>query len=172
MQFKRPFWVRFDVEDRSLPAPDFCLPEPGGDAQVCRSDFRGRCSLALFFSPVNQSASFIDALERIGSQVEAYQSGGAQVLVVFSSEEEARNGAAWMESTSGASALIDRDGSARTAYAGLMVDELTTESDALLFVLDEFGAPYAVLVGAEKAGESLNDEVLSWLQFIDLQCPE
>jgi hypothetical protein len=172
MQFKRPFWVRFDVEDRSLPAPDFCLPEPGGDAQICRSDFRGRCSLAVYFSPVHQSSSYNDALERIGSQAEAYQSEGAQVLAVFPSEEDASNGAAWMESTPGAAVLIDRDGSARTAYAGLMVEELTTESDGLLFVLDEFGAPYAVLVGAEKAGESLNDEVLSWLQFIDLQCPE
>jgi hypothetical protein len=169
MQFKRPFWVRFDAEDRSLPAPDFCLPQPGGQAQVCRSDFRGRCSLAVFFSPINESASFMEALERVGSQAEAYQDQGARVLAVFPSEEGARFNADWMENMA---VLIDREGTARAAYAGLMVDELTTESDALLFVLDEFGAPYAVLVGAEKAGERLNAEVLSWLQFIDLQCPE
>jgi hypothetical protein len=103
-------------------------------------------------------------------QADAYQAGGAQALVVFCA---GRIGQARGRKFS----LSQRLSWMRTARCGqstpgLMAAELVKDTDGLLFVLDEFGAPYAALMGAEQAGERLNDEVLSWLQFISVQCPE
>jgi hypothetical protein len=42
----------------------------------------------------------------------------------------------------------------------------------MLFVLDRYGAPYAALTGPELDDPGLQQEVLEWLAFIEVQCPE
>jgi hypothetical protein len=42
----------------------------------------------------------------------------------------------------------------------------------LFFVLDRYGAPYAATVANEPGDEDLHTELLEWLDYIELQCPE
>jgi hypothetical protein len=42
----------------------------------------------------------------------------------------------------------------------------------MVFVIDRYGAPYAAVVGADPADPGLHAELLEWLSFIELQCPE
>jgi hypothetical protein len=53
-----------------------------------------------------------------------------------------------------------------------MVPELVPEGSALLYVLDVYGAPWAAYIGESLDEDGLLDEVLSWLVFIGVQCPE
>jgi len=62
-------------------------------------------------------------------------------------------------------------GSVRQKYASLMAPHLVGESDVMLFALDNYSAPYACLVGPQPES-SAQDELLAWLRFIGIQCPE
>ena len=78
--------------------------------------------------------------------------------------------------------LADPGGRVRQAYAGLMDESLVNEGDTLLFVLDVYGAPYSAYVsalgsalGSAQDGlysPALHEDVLKWLEFIGMQCPE
>ena len=67
--------------------------------------------------------------------------------------------------------LADPNGSVRLEYASLMAPHLVGESDVMLFALDNYSAPSACLVGPQPES-SAQDELLAWLRFIGIQCPE
>lgn len=158
----RPLWVRFDPEDRESPAPDFCLTDTQGQ-EVCLSDFRGDCSLLIYFA---RSPEARRTLHDLVSREEEIRQAGARLLVIAPAALADLPVVLW---------LADADGSTREAYAGLMAPGLTRPDEDLLFVLDEFGGVYAALLGAEKAAKgdaSTLAQALSWLEFISIQCPE
>jgi len=66
--------------------------------------------------------------------------------------------------------LADPEGTTRRAYAALLPGE--PDEGAMVFVLDRYGAPYAALICPEPDDPALPREVLEWLGFIELQCPE
>lgn len=68
-------------------------------------------------------------------------------------------------------ALADPGQEVRRRYAALMAEHLVQDQDIMLFVMDENGGIYVCLVGREP-DPSAQDEILSWLQFISIQCPE
>lgn len=72
--------------------------------------------------------------------------------------------------TPGLLLLADPEGETRGAYTALLPDG--TAGDALLFVLDRYGAPYAALSCPEAGELAIQQEVLEWLAFIEVQCPE
>jgi hypothetical protein len=66
--------------------------------------------------------------------------------------------------------VSDTDGSLRRRFiAGI---EFDLEGQALLFVLDVDGLPYAAWFGADPAEAEVLKEALKWLEFAAIQCPE
>ena len=68
-------------------------------------------------------------------------------------------------------ALADPGREVRRLYASLMAEPLVQDQDVMLFVMDENGGIYICLVGREP-DPGVQDDILSWLQFIGIQCPE
>ncbi len=67
--------------------------------------------------------------------------------------------------------LADESGAVRQRYAALLATPPPTEA-SLFFVLDRFQAPFAALATDDPTVPALADEVLEWLEFIEVQCPE
>jgi hypothetical protein len=47
-----------------------------------------------------------------------------------------------------------------------------SEANNVVFIIDRYGAPYTALVGAEPGDPALHREILEWIGFIEMQCPE
>lgn len=66
--------------------------------------------------------------------------------------------------------LADPSGSTRRAYEAVL--PVVPQGQALVFVLDRFGAPYAAFASNEPDAPELQKEVQGWLAYIGIQCPE
>lgn len=165
---KRPLWIRFDPEDRDRAAPQFCLENGMGQA-VCLSDFREDFNLVVYFVHDLDCGSCLQQVESLGGQLQAYQDAQAKILIIIPG---AAIGQQAEKLPAGLPILYDTEGVIRRAYAGLMAPGLVSRHDDMLFVLDQFGAPYAVMLGVELDTDSLHHHALAWLEFISIQCPE
>jgi peroxiredoxin len=67
--------------------------------------------------------------------------------------------------------LVDAGGSIRASYTNLVAPGLVGKENIFIFILDTYGAPQVCLVGKEP-GEDFVNELLSWLLYISIQCPE
>jgi peroxiredoxin len=162
-------WIRFDEEDRWSPAPDFCLPNAAGNT-ICRSDYRGDCSLVLIFLHSLDCAGCQQVVHGFTENRDRYQKEDARVLVIL--PLDSREAAKIEGEQQMITILGDAEGKTRRAYAGLLVESLIPAEHAALFILDSYGAPYAAYVSSELAEPELHDETLTWLSFIGMQCPE
>lgn len=156
-------WVRFDPN--GLPAPSLDLPAVGGGERGIR-DFRGRASLLLFFShgPACPACQAVSAC--LAEKEKDLEFARAEAVIVLPA---APGNAPEAPAHRRLHGLIDAEHALRQAYAVLLPEAGSAE--ALLFVLDQYGVPWAGWHGAEPAGE-LCEEGMEWLEFIALQCPE
>lgn len=109
------------------------------------------------------------AIPRFSTRLSDYWAENTKVLVIFPHQEDKAN---ILAEASGFPfpLLVDMANSAREAYLNLLPDGMNPGS--LLFVLDRYGSPYAALVGGDPDTDELQDQILEWLAFIELQCPE
>lgn len=139
------------------------------------SDFRGECSLVLFFAHGLECRACLVALENFARQNDELKDEGARLIVIFpeplSRLEQFLATEPVLDELPHV-LLCDENSSIRQMYAGLMDESLIPPDHAALFVLDSFGAPYAALVSRELDDTQVQAEVLKWLEFIGLQCPE
>jgi peroxiredoxin len=159
--------VRFDHEDRINPAPEFRLLSLNGN-WLAASQLYADGSLVLMFLHASEEPVCQDFISSLQSNLAVYQHRNAQVAVVFPQPVTE------ISSIKSGPALIflaDPDNTARRVYASLMAPELVQETDIMLFVLDNHGGIYICLVGAEPENEA-QDELLTWLDYISIQCPE
>jgi peroxiredoxin len=167
-------WIRFDEEDRWAPGPDFCL-ESAEDQQVCLSSYRASCCLVLAFIHSLDCPLCRDLLQGFVSHSDRYRREDALVLAVLplTQGEAAASLASRPELRHPQIVyLADPHGQARRKYTDLVDASLIAPSDAALFILDSYGAPYAALAGPELDSPDVQYEALSWLSFIGMQCPE
>ena len=158
-------WYAFPESARRHIAPGFSLPSSRGHP-VSLTDYRGRSNLVLLFAHGADCPACWQAVESFATHRDAYRAQGTEVLVVCpASAEEAS-----LPSPDGLQVLRDPEGTVRRAYAALLPG--ASPEDALLFVLDRYGAPYAAVACPEPDEASLRPEVLEWLAFIEVQCPE
>jgi hypothetical protein len=68
--------------------------------------------------------------------------------------------------------LADENGTIRHRYVSLMDSGLVPSGECLLFVLDNYGVPYAAYVAPELDQAGLHTEIIGWLDYIGMQCPE
>jgi peroxiredoxin len=167
-------WIRFDEEDHYKPAPDFCLPVARA-GNLCLSDLRGDCNVILLFSHGTKCRSCLDLMEGFVKRREQYRDEGARVLVICPEEEDAIvksiTSHPFLEEPP-LTLLSDPEGCVRPDYTGLMDDSLTNQKDALLYVLDHFGAPYSALAAAELDDPAIHHDAINWLEYIGTRCPE
>jgi peroxiredoxin len=163
-------WVYFEESDRQVAAPAFSLERVDGGKVSLQDYYEKACLVALFLPegnlPGTQAA--IDRFTRRQQDIE--REGGAIVSVLPVSEPGTEM--ALPEDPPPFPLLLDHGGQVRGKYAGQMVEDLVPPGSALCFILDVFGAPWAAYIGPSLDEDSLVEDVLSWLAFIGIQCPE
>ncbi len=158
-------WYAFPEGSRRRPAPPFRLPSSQGRL-ISLADYRGRSNLVLFFAHGMDCAACRRALERFAGHGADYRAQAAEVLAVLPRAIDE----GLTPPIPGLLSLADPEGETHRAYAALLPDG--GAGDVWLFVLDRYGAPYAALAGPEADDPELQQEVLEWLAFIEVQCPE
>lgn len=162
----RVAWYAFPEDIRRRVAPRFRLSSSQG-RPVSLTDYRGRCNLVLLFAHGTDCRACRHAVEVFAVHRDVYRVHAAEVLIVFPTAAETAS----IPSFDGyPQVLLDPQGAVRQAYAALLPD--ASPVDVLLFVLDRYGAPYAALACPEPDEAALRPEVLEWLAFIEVQCPE
>ncbi len=156
-------WVRFDPD--GMPAPSLDLPAVG-EAELGIADFRGVSSLLVLFSHGPACAGCQEAVSCLAERERDLEFARAEVIIVLPAAP-AETGT--LPAGRRLHWIVDAGGALRQAYAGLLPD--ASPDAAMLFVLDQYGVPWAGWHGAEPAGE-LCAEGIEWLEFIALQCPE
>ena len=160
-------WHSFAEGDRWRPAPAFRLASAEGRL-IALSDYRGRANLVLFFAHSAECPACRAALESFIARQADYRQQEAEVVIVLPTPEEAA--ALRSKLALPFPLLADPDGATRQAYARLL--NSTGEGDAMLFVLDRYGAPFVAAIAGEPDDPMLHGEILDWLAFIEMQCPE
>ncbi|MCX8068215.1 MAG: redoxin domain-containing protein [Anaerolineae bacterium] len=160
-------WFRFSHLRRDQPAPAFRLLSAQG-MLVAPSDFHGRRNLVLLFLPDLNDPGCRAALENFAAHRREYEEQAAQVLVILTNP----NVEAALERAQAFSfpILADPDGAVRQAYAALL--PAPVEDEPLVFVLDRYRGPQVALAGHDLDDPDLHREILKWLTFFEIQCPE
>ena len=161
-------WYTFSEGQRRRPAPDFRLPSGrGGSAAL--DDYRGQRNLVLFFTHDGECSPCQALLRDLAARHTEYQSEDAQVVAIV---PEARSNVAEMQSSLDLPfpLLADPDNQVRRGYLELIPDR--SETIDVVFVMDRYGAPYAAVLGPEPGDPAVHEEILEWLGFIEIQCPE
>ena len=161
--------IRFDDQDRSTPAPYFRLPSVQG-GWVSSRDFHEQSNLLLLFLHAQACPTCQEFLNALATRWSDYLQADARLVIILPQPVETL---ALPSSLVGIPILFlaDPNGSVRQEYARLMAPHLVGENDVMLFALDNYSSPYACLVGPQPE-PSAQDELLAWLRFIGIQCPE
>jgi peroxiredoxin len=158
---------------KSLPArghlmPDFTLSSSDGK-QVSLYDYRGRSNLALFFAGRAKDSADSPLLTALAARYGEIAATDSEVVVVLA-ESVAQADEFRRKMHFPVSVLSDPDMRVHN-----MVGACGTQAfvpGAALYITDRFLEVFAVW--RTGAGERLPDitDVLSWLNFLDSQCPE
>ena len=147
--------------------PDFALPAASSGSQVHASDFRSRANLVVIADDgLSETANLIS---EVGRQHDEIKNQEAQVLlIVRPARLTARTDQESMKHLPCA-VLIDEDGSIHRKLGAV---DAQGHDCAAIYVTDRYGEVFGVYRKAE--GQSVPDmaEILSWLEFINSQCPE
>ncbi len=158
-------WYPFPEGLRRKPAPHFRLLSRAGEP-VTLADYRGQFNLVLFFAHGIDCAGCRVAVENFIAHGAGYRAEASQVLVIAPAGADRAPASSIPEVI----VLTDPGGQARRTYAALLPD--SSAGHVLLFVLDRYGAPYAALACSEAGDAAIQQQVLEWLAFIEMECPE
>ena len=163
-------WHIFTEDRRRSPAPSFRLPSSQGKP-FSPDDQRGWANLVLFFAHDRSCQRCQAALQEFAARRIEYGAVEAKVIPILP------NSAAQVAAlTYPFPVLADLEGTARARYAELVGVDASASSArhgrVMLFVLDRYGAPYAAAVLEEPDDPELQVDLLEWLDFIEIQCPE
>ena len=134
---------------------------------VALNDYYENGSLVLLFIPQDLASGNMSSVNKIFDQIKKIEGENADFLAISSQPNYDLNPI----QNSAFPLLVDAGGNLRASYTNLVAPGLIEEENILIFLLDTYGAPYVCLVGKEP-GEDFVDELLSWLLYISVQCPE
>jgi peroxiredoxin len=161
-------WYSFGEAQRRRRAPDFRLTAAGGQA-VTLDDYRRQHNLVLFFTHNSDCASCEALMRDFAARRADYRAQDAQVVaIVPATQERVRHLQADLNLSY--PLLADPQAAAQRAYMQLIPDAPGDKN--AVFVIDRYGAPYAALVDAVPDDPAVHEEILDWLGFIEVQCPE
>lgn len=171
-------WILFDESDHRAPAPGFCLPTVKG-SQVCLQDFHEDCSLVLFIARDNDCPGCRELLQEFALRQQDYQAQDAKIIAIL---PEQPNILAQQPDIAKLPFPVLADGkvNVRDAYASLMREGMVGPQDSMIFILDCYSAPWAALIGSDLKkvqngdhfDENIQEDILKWLEYIGIQCPE
>jgi peroxiredoxin len=153
-------WIIFDDDDRRTPAPYFRLEATTGEV-VSPERFHERESLVIFFAHRLNCAPCREALQAFAGLRAKYIRLEAGLLTVFPEPAEELRADPFLAGLPWP-VVSDPKSTVRRRYADLVAAELVKAGDSLLFVLDQYGAPYAALVQAEFDSQSIHRDVMAW----------
>jgi hypothetical protein len=109
-------------------------------------------------------------LEAVNDRFEDYERENTRFLAIYPSPVEDLSSLPSFPDR-GIDFLADLGDSTRQVYQDLMIHGLVQPDEVMLFVLDNYGAPYVCLKGEEPEVPAQED-LLGWLRYIGIQCPE
>ncbi|NPV07936.1 MAG: redoxin domain-containing protein [Anaerolineae bacterium] len=157
---------------KSLPAvgermPGFRLPS--SDARrVDRDDYRGRHNLVVVFSGGHEEGAASALLRKLASREEDLELERALVLLVIPRSEAGALAFA-RRARLPFSVLADESGEAHLAVGAAGPEG---ELRPAVFVLDRWGTVYARFLPEGEEGWPEAGDILGWLEYIQIQCPE
>lgn len=154
-------WIYFGRDE--LPAPTLQLTALDGE-RLEPADFRGVSALVLFFSHGATCPACSAWADELCQAAGVLRLQGAEALVILPGVQEAA------PSPAGALQwLLDEQEALHRAYAAIFEFDVTGQ--AMLFILNQFGAPFRAWVGDEPDHE-LIPQMLKYLESAALLCPE
>lgn len=161
--------IRFDEADHRVPTPRFTLESITGKQVSSDVDYGNKNLVLLFVHDLHCHAclSFLRSFE---SRLAEYLSREARIFVIFPASAEGQVETDLLM-VGGIDYLIDENHEVRRAYVNLIAPGLVPPNAVMFFLLDSFGAPYVCLSAAEPSLEA-HPDMLGWLQYISIQCPE
>ena len=163
-------WIIFDEADRRRPIPYFCLPSILG-RPVALDHYRGRDNLVVFLPSSLDHARSREILRAFAGSQHDFHIYDAVLLAIFPEELEMLKEDAELVDLP-FPVLSDPGGRTRQKLEALMSEDLVSDGDALLFVLDQYGAPYSALIEREFNDPAFQKDIYKWLEYIGMQCPE
>ncbi len=152
--------------DRGQRLRDFQLPAVSG-GQVHLSEYWGRFNLILVFA-AECAGAVVGLLSEIAHRYPKCVEEQAQVLVIFAgTKTEAEERLAPMQLPF--PVLVDVDGSVHRTVCAVEPDGGPSPA---VYVTDRYGEIFAVFpTPGRRTSPNVND-LLEWLEFINIQCPE
>jgi len=161
--------IHFDEADHRIRAPRFSLPD-GQGGRVSSGDFYEAANLVLLFLHETGCAACRLFLLQVSKRMADFAGEAARLIAIYPQPADALREPP-LVSRGEILHLSDENGAVRKNYLDLMADDLVRPGEVMLFVLDAYGAPYACLKGEEPDIPAI-DDLLAWLRFIGIQCPE
>lgn len=144
---------------------DFQLTSTDG-RKVSLSDYRGRLSLLLVFADGRpRSLEFLTGVTKAYSEIRDEQ---AEVLAVL---QGTVGKAARVKDKAKATfpVLIDKDG---RIHRLMGAQDRRGQPAMAVYITDRFGEVFATFHEAKKQAMPTVPEILGWLDFVNIQCPE
>ncbi len=154
-----------ELTTRSIPVRHL---EVVGGGRFSLEQLRGRRQVALFLGHGPGCLACFGYARQLARRHEAFTEADGLPLIVVAGDTDAATG--WRHEIDDAvKILADPDGNWKGAVAA---DVGATAGDAILVLLDRFGAPRAGSVAEEAGGLIDPSEAVEWLGFLALECPE
>jgi hypothetical protein len=154
-------WIYFARDEP--PAPSLKLASLKGD-WLDPANFRGKSSLVLFFTHGLECPACSSLVHALAEAAEGLRLQEAQALVILPAAPThpvPDNGILQF--------LVDCQSMLRRVYASIF--EFEVHGQAMLFILNQFGAPFRAWVGDEPDAEII-PQMLKYLESAALLCPE
>jgi peroxiredoxin len=136
--------------------------------EISLSDYRGRSNLVLVFAGEGVGNPDLKVLAEIAADHNRFQDEQTQVLAIMQCTQE-RAARIRQEANLPFPLLVDEDG--RTHRSAGAADKSGHPAIAI-YVTDRFGEVFAVYRAAEGQTMPSAQEIIKWLTFINIQCPE
>ncbi len=145
----------------------FDLPEAGG-GRISSRQYRGKKNLVIFFMDSVLCGDCRERLKELASAYAEIQSNEGEMLVVLNASRE--TAAALKDEFSLKSpVLYDESGDIFRGYGAV---DSAGDTVSATFITDRFGEIYYISLAGAAPGLPSIKEIISWLEFIEVQCPE
>ena len=146
---------------------DFTLTSTLGQ-EISLSDYRGHSNLVIVFAGESVGNLDLKVLAEIAADYNRFQDEQTQVLAIVQCTQE-RAARIAQEANLPFPLLVDEDGRIhRSAGAADKFDHPATA----IYITDRFGEVFAVYRAAGGQTMPSAQEIMEWLTFINIQCPE
>lgn len=152
---------------RGLRLRDFGLTAASGQ-HVQLSDYGGRRNLVLVFGGDSENGSWLGLLSDVAHRYSEFVEEQAEVLAVLAGTQ-AHAELILKQQQLPFLLLVDPGGEVHRSVGAV---EKGSRPATAVYVTDRYGEVFAAFRGLDKQAMPKAGEILEWLEFINMQCPE